>query len=44
MALQPLAHKGKPVIKSIDHDPNHLSAMGKGSHKSGGACVISLAY
>ena len=44
MALQPLAQDGKPVIKSIDQDPNLLSAMGKGSSKPGGACVLSLAY
>ena len=43
IALQPFAHKGSPVIKSIDHDPNLLSAMDKGSSKPGGAFVLSLA-
>ena len=43
MALQLLAQDGKPVMKSIDQDPNLLSAMGNGSNKSGGACVLSLA-
>ena len=42
MALQPFAHKGSPVIKSIDHDPNLLSAMGKGSSKPGGDYVLPL--
>ena len=44
MALQPFAQGGNPVIKSIDQDPNFLSAMGKGSSKPGGAYVLSLAY
>ena len=35
MALQPFAHRGNLVMKSIDHDPNLLSAMGKGSNKPG---------
>ena len=29
IALQPFAQEGSPVIKSIDHDPNLLSAMVK---------------
>ena len=44
MALQPFAQEGNPVIKSIDQDPNLLSAMGKGSSKPGGAYVLSLTY
>ena len=28
IALQPFAHKGSPVVKSIDHDPNLLSSNG----------------
>ena len=44
MALQPLAQDGNPVTKSIDQDPNRLSAMGNGSSKLGGACVLSLAH
>ena len=43
MALQPLAQDGNPVMKSIDQDPNLLSAMGNGSRNSGGAYVLSLA-
>ena len=43
MALQPLAQEGNPVMKSIDQDPNLLSAMGNGSSNPGGACVLSLA-
>ena len=43
MALQPFAQEGSPVIKSMDQDPNLLSAMGKGSSKPGGAYVLSLA-
>ena len=43
MALQPFANRGNPVIKSIEHDPNLLSAMVKGSSKPGGANVLSLA-
>ena len=43
MALQPFLQEGNPVIKSIDQDPNLLSAMGKGSSKPGGAYVLSLA-
>ena len=43
MALQPLAQNGKPVMKSIDQDPNLLSAMGSGSSNPGGAYVLSLA-
>ena len=37
IVLQPFAHKGSPVIKSIDHDPNLLSATGNDSSKPGGA-------
>ena len=44
MALQPFAQAGNPVIKSIDQDPNLLAAMGKGSSKPGGVCVLSLEY
>ena len=44
IALQPFAHLGSLVIKSIDHDPNHLLAIGKGSSKPGGAYVLSFAY
>ena len=44
MALQPLAQDGNPVMKSIDQDPNLLSAIGNGSSKPGGACLLSLAY
>ena len=40
MALQPFAQEGSPVIKSIDQDPNLLSAMGRGSSKPGGAYVL----
>ena len=43
MALQPFAQAGSPVMKSIDQDPNLRSAIGKGSSKPGGACVLSLA-
>ena len=43
MALQPFAQDGNPVMKSIDQDPNLLSAMGNGSSNPGGACVLSLA-
>ena len=43
MALQPFAQDGSPVINSIDQDPNLLSAMGNGSSKPGGVCVLSLA-
>ena len=43
MALQLLAQEGGPMIKSKYQDPNLLSAMGKGSSKSGGAYVLSLA-
>ena len=43
MALQPFAQEGNPVIKSIDQDPNRLSAMGRGSSKPGGAYVPFLA-
>ena len=43
MALQPLAQDGNPVMKSIDQNPNCLSAMGNGSSNPGGACVLSLA-
>ena len=42
MVLQLFAQERNPVIKSIDHDPNLLSVMGKGSNKSGGAYVLSL--
>ena len=42
--LPDLAQDGNPVIKSIDQDPNLLSAMGNGSSKPGGACVLSLAH
>ena len=44
MALQPFAHKGSPVIKSIDHNPNLLSAIGNGSSKPGGAYMLSFAF
>ena len=44
MALQPFSQAVIPVMKSIDQDPNLRSAMGNGSSKSGGACVLSLAY
>ena len=37
MALQPFAPKGNPVMKSIDQDPNLLSAMGSGFSNPGGA-------
>ena len=43
-ALQLFAQAGIPVIKSIDQALNLCSAMGKGSSKLGGACVLSLAY
>ena len=43
MALLPFAQRGYPVVKSIDHDPNSLSKMGKGSSKPRGAYVLSLA-
>ena len=43
MALQPFAHKGSPVIKSIDYNPNLLSAIGNGSSKPGFAYVLSFA-
>ena len=43
MALQPLAQDGNPVMKPIDQDPNLLSAIGNGSSKPRGACVLSLA-
>ena len=43
MALQPFAQDGNPVMKSIDQDPNLLSAMDNGSRNPGGACVLSLA-
>ena len=43
MALQPFAQKGNPVIKSIDQDSKLLSVMGRGSNKSGGAYMLSLA-
>ena len=44
MALQPFAHRGSPVIKSIDQDLNLRSAMGKGFSKPGGAYMLPLAY
>ena len=44
MVLQPFAQEANPVIKFIDQDPNHLSAIGKGSNKPGGAYVLFLAY
>ena len=44
IALQPFAYKGSPVIKSIDHDPNLLSAMVNDSKKPGGAYVLSFAH
>ena len=44
MALQPFEQEGNPVIKSIDQDPNLLSAMGKGSSKPRGAYVLYLAH
>ena len=44
MALQPFAKDGSPVMKSIDQDPNLPSAIGNGSSKPRGACVLSLAY
>ena len=37
------AQEGSPAIKSMDQDPNFLSAMGKGSSKPGGAYILSLA-
>ena len=43
MALQPLAQEGNPVMKSIEQDPNLLSAMSNGSSNPGDACVLSLA-
>ena len=43
MVLQLFAHRGNTVIKSIDHNPNLLSAMGKGSSKLGGSYVLSFA-
>ena len=43
MALQTFSQEGNPVLKSIDQDPNLLSAMSKGSSKPGGAYVLSLA-
>ena len=33
IALQPFAQEGNPVVKSIDQDPNLLSAMGNDSSK-----------
>ena len=44
MALQTFAQEGSPVIKSIDQDPNFLSAIGRGFSKPGGAYVLSLAH
>ena len=44
MALQPFAQDSNPVMKSIDQDPNLLSAVGNGSSKPWGACVLSLAH
>ena len=44
MVLQPFSHRGSPVTKSIEQDPNRVSAMGKGSTKPGGAYMLSLAY
>ena len=43
MALQLFGQKGSPVIKSIDQDPNLLTAIGRGSSKPGGAYVLSFA-
>ena len=43
MILQAFAQERNPVIKSIQQNLNHLSAMGKGSSKPGGAYVQSLA-
>ena len=43
MALQLFAKEGNPVIKAIDQDPNHLSAIFKGSSKPGGDFVLFLA-
>ena len=43
MELQPFAHGGNPIIKSMDQDPNLRSAMGKGSGNPGGAYMLSLA-
>ena len=44
MALQTFAQDGSPVMKSIDQDPNHLTAMGYSASKPGGTYVLSLAY
>ena len=44
MVLKLFAQEGSPVIKSMDQDPNLISAMFKGSSKSGGAYVVSLAH
>ena len=44
MALQPFAQDTKPVMKSIDQDPNLPAVMGNSSSKPGGACVLSLAH
>ena len=41
MVLQPFAQAGSPVIKSIDQDPNLLSAMGNGSSKAWG-CLCAI--
>ena len=43
MALLPFAQKGSAVIKSIDQDPNLLSAIAKGYSKPGGDYMLSLA-
>ena len=44
VALQSFAQDGNPVMKSIDQDPNLISAMCKGSSNPWGACVLSLAH
>ena len=43
MALQPFAHKGSPVIKSIYYDLSLLSAIGNGSSKSRVAYMLLFA-
>ena len=43
MALQLYAQEGSPVIKPIEQDQNLRSEMDKGSSKSEGAYVLSLA-
>ena len=44
IALQPFAQEGNPVMKSIDQEPNLLTAMGNGSRNPGDACVLSLVH